>query len=163
MSISAFHSHNIGVRHTDIRETDVTFSLAPSLLFGQLPSFKVFRVPLQLLSGVLTAVLVDLLLVSLGGLGPTLLPMLLVGAAVVTFAIALDVNRTWWVSVASMQLALLLPAGYLLSSRVLMVTDLIGLHIFVTSVLLFDYRALRYTVTQVWLGAEVGLLLAHLL
>ncbi|MDF1782404.1 MAG: hypothetical protein P1U67_14015 [Alcanivoracaceae bacterium] len=163
MSISVFHSHNIDVRHTDVRETDVTFSLSPSMLFGQLPSLETFRKPLQFLSGVLMAVLADHLVASLGGDEPNVVPMLLAGFAAVTFAVALDVNRTWWLGVAAMQLALLLPAGYLLSSGAFTVADLIGLHIALITVLLLDYRALNFSVTRVWLGAEIGLLLAHLL
>lgn len=156
-------SNGADLRGADIRETEVQISLEPLLFLRWLPLAGALLPALQIIAGALMLLLLveQMALVGIGA--TTLLPMVLVALAGVTFALALDVNRSWWLLLSAMQLALLAPAGYWIAGQTMSVTYLVFLNALSTLALLLDYSALRQWPVRVWLGAEIGLLVLTLM
>jgi hypothetical protein len=145
-------------RCADIRETEVRISLEPLSFLRWLPLAGALSTLLQVIAGALMLLLFAEQL-ALAGIGSTtLLPMMLVALVGVTFVLALDVNRSWWLLLTAMQLALLAPAGYWLAGQTMSVSHLVFWHALLTLALMLDYRALRQWPVRVWMGAEIGLL-----
>lgn len=157
MNTNAFHYDFLEPNSFDIRDTDVQFSMGSVKLFS-LPPTSAMLMPLQVIAGALMLLFSAALMGSGEGVGVNVVPLLLVALSAVTFGLALDVGRVWWLVVAAVQLAILAFAGYLLAGSIASASVLVGLHVLLTATLLVDYGALNHAPIRVWLGAEVALL-----
>lgn len=157
MNITAFHYDFLEPNGLDIRDTDVQFSMGSLKLFS-LPPASAMLMPLQVIAGALMLLFSAALMGSVESVGVNVVPLLLVALSAVTFGLALDVGRVWWLLVAAAQLTILAFAGYLLAGSIASISALVGLHVLLTATLLVDYGALTHAPIRVWLGAEVALL-----